>query len=113
MKCESRIARFSIIHYTVMAINASVILFHQPIRVISLEPDGLTMRYWVLSVRALSLYLFNKEAPSPKLLATGQLTLGGTCWQSPKTTTCLDELNVTMGIIHSGSEAMPQLSITT
>lgn len=84
-----------------------------PFKVMSIEPAGLTMRYWVLSVRALSLYLSNKEAPSPKLLATGQLTLGGTCWQSPKTTTCLDELNVTMGIIHSGSEAMPQLSITT
>lgn len=32
MRCESRIARFSIIHYNVMAFNASVILFHQPIQ---------------------------------------------------------------------------------
>lgn len=49
-------------------------------RVMFIEFVGFIMWYWVLSVRVLFLYLFNKEVLSFKFLVIGLLILGGICW---------------------------------
>lgn len=69
------------------------------------------MRYWPVSMMALSEYRSKSDLSSPKDRAVALWTMGQSCLWSPTSTTCFTLLNRIMGTRLSGSLQAPQSSM--